>query len=238
MSRSPSHLLISVAFATLAISLFPTASQAQITLSGLPSISGPTTDGSGFVSPAAISATVTPDGFKVTGIDLSYTTPGGELGKSVYVSWVRREALSTGPLPGSILFTDHLDGSLSYSTGSFALGDVTLRTITTDTDYDLTTLHLGPFPSDVPFDATLTSGPFTQPVGPDQLLQFFQMDFTITTNSSDTITIHLPDSVASSVTAVPEPSSILIVAGNSLVLILFGLGRRFLERIRPIVAHA
>ena len=85
----------------------------------------------------------------------------------------------------------------------------------------------------------LLSGPFTQPVGPDQLLQFFQMDFTITTNSSDTITIHLPDSVASSVTAVPEPSSILlIVAGNSLVLILFGVRRRFLERIRPIVAHA
>jgi hypothetical protein len=237
MRRSPSHFLISVACATLAFSLFPTATQAQITLSGLPFIQGPTTNGAGLVSPVAIGATVTPDGFKVTGIDLSYTTPGGELGKSVDVSWVGTEALSTGPPGSPINFTDHLDGSLTYD-GGFALTDVTLRTITADTDYDLTTLHLGAFPSGVPFDASITSPWHTQPAGPDQLIQFFQMDFVILTNSVDKITLHLPDSVASSLST-PEPSSIwLLVAGISLAMVGSGFGRRFLERSRPAVTGA
>jgi len=238
MSRSPSHFLFSITVALLAIALCPGVSQAQIVLSGAPTIDAPTTNGAGIVSPAAISATVTNDGFKVTGIDFSYTTPGGELGKNVSVSWVGHEALTTGPAPASIVFTDHLDGSLTYSTTSFALFDVKLRTITTDTDFDLTTLHLGPFPPGVPFDANVSSGTLTQPVGGDQLLQFFEMDFMILTNSPDTITIHLPDSVESSVSSVPEPPSLLMLASTSLALVLFCLGRRFLKRIRPAAGRA
>jgi hypothetical protein len=220
MSCTARHFSISVALATLVFSLFPAASRAGITLSGVAFIDGPRTNGVGVVSPAAIGAIVTSDGFKVSGIDLSYTTPGGEFGKNVSVSWIGRESLTAGPFPTPIMFTDHLDGSLTYTAGNFVLIDVTLRTITTATDYDLTTLHLGPISSGVPFDATVKSGPFTQPIGSDQLLQFFEMDFNITTNSSDTITIHLPSSAESSVTvAVPEPASIwpLLVAGLSLV---------------------
>ena len=97
------------------------------------------------------------------------------------MSWVGRESLITGPLPTPIVFTDHLDGSLTYNPANFALSDVSLSTITTSTDFDLTTLHLGPIPSGVLFDASLNSGPFIQPVGPDVMLQFFQMDFTILT---------------------------------------------------------
>ena len=132
------------------------------------------------------------------------------------------------------MFTDHLDGSLTYNPANFALSDVSLRTITTSTDYDLTTLHLGPMPSGVPFDAYLNSGPFIQPVGPDVMLQFFQMDFTILTNFADTITLHLPDSVGSSVSAVPEPPSILLLANVSVITILSCIARRSLQRKRQV----
>ena len=88
ISHSTCHVLLSMALATFGVSLLPVASQADIILSGVATINGPMTNGAGIVSPAAIGATITPDGFKVTGIDLSYTTPGGELGKNVTVSWI------------------------------------------------------------------------------------------------------------------------------------------------------
>ena len=65
MSRSTCHVLLSVSLAAFAVSLLPVASQAGIILSGVATINGPETNGAGIVSPAAIGATITPDGFKV-----------------------------------------------------------------------------------------------------------------------------------------------------------------------------
>jgi hypothetical protein len=212
------------------LSLSASHADGQITFSGLPSITGPTTSGAGTFSPAALVGTPTSDGFKVTGVDLVYNTLGGELGKIVDFTWSGRESLTVGPKPASITFTDHLDGSATYNSSSFSLNDVSLRTITASTDFDLTTLHTGPIAAGGSFNLSLSSGPFTLSPGNDVMLQFFDWNFTINTNSPDTITLHLPDSVQSSISPIPEPSSIVLFLSSFLILIGFATARRLARR--------
>lgn len=159
-------------------------------------------------------------GIKTTSLDFTYAANAADIGKTFAVQWTVARPFSNS----ASTIIDHvnsLDGSISYS--GFNLLDISLRTITTQTDTDLNALHLGPLPSGTPFAATTTNSSlsFRQSAGIDRVIQTFSMQFQQIAGSG-TLELLLPNSASSSISAVPEPSSWVMLASG---IALAGLAR-------------
>jgi len=213
--------------------IFSVHAHAQINFTGSAHIQSPLTifapgGVNGVLTPPGLLATnlvdinSAPDigGLKVTALDLIYTASALDVGKTFTVSWaVARQfnALSNT----TINHVNQLDGSISYT--GFNLFDISLRTITTGTDTDLTALHLGPLTSGTTFNASLTNPGYLQLPGPDRVIQFFSMQFQQTAVGGS-VELILPSSAGSFIASVPEPeTSALMLAG---ICSLGWLGRR------------
>lgn len=163
-------------------------------------------------------------GVKTTALDFAYTANAADVGKTFTVRWTVARPFSND----AVTTVDHvnsLDGVITYT--GFNLLDISLRTITTQTDTDLHTLHLGPLPSGTPFAATITnsSPSFVQGIGNDRVIQFFSMQFAQTAGNGQ-LELNLPNSASSAISAVPEPTvSVMLFAG--LVLGGFAVLRRW-----------
>lgn len=220
ISASACFRRIAAGAALAALAVFQTTAMASITYIGSSFVSTFLPSGNGVYSPGAqpvINVTLFDDpnvGLKVSLYSVTYTANPIDNGTDVGLFWIAQRGLtSVGVTP--VAHINHLDGSVSYSSG-FQLVDATLRTITTQTDTDLQRLHLGPLPSGSAFDATLNTGTYQQLPGNDRLLSTFSLVFhqTLTATASDTFTFNLPSSLVSSVTAVPAPSAFgLLVSG-------------------------
>ena len=215
---------VAVAMITGLFTATPTqAAMVGITLSPPPALVSFTTNGLGTLSPAPIPGIEllgTPDGFKVTGYTLSYTNPNlAQNTTDITINWVANEGLTAGPA-AMVDHFNHLDGTATYSAG-FSLVDISLRTITTSTDFDLCTLHVGPQPSGISFNQDLFCGTFSQPAGNDLMIQFFSMTFHqgLFATATDFFTLDLPDSAQSALSApVPVPAALWLL-GSALGLL-------------------
>ena len=159
-------------------------------------------------------------GIKTTALDFVYVASAFDIGKTFTVRWIVERPFSNNA-PTVIDHVNSLDGSITYS--GFSLIDISLRTITTQTDVDLNALHLGPLASGTPFSATLTnsSPSFVQGVGTDRVIQTFSMQFQQIAGSG-TLELVLPSSASSSIAAVPEPASGVMLGSG---LAMAGLAR-------------
>lgn len=203
------RLLIIVA---LMLGLQPHA-QATINFAAISTLDNFQSSGSGVVSPPpsfGVSLFNTTDGLKISSYDLNYKANVVDNFSTLEVSWKASRAFTAAP--GDLMsHRNHLDGSVHYTSG-FQLVDVTLRTISVSTDQDLNALHLGALPDGANFDQTLNTGTFSLVGGNDRLLSFFTMTFKqLAATPADNITLSLPSSAESSVSAVPLPPAIWLL---------------------------
>lgn len=155
-------------------------------------------------------------GVKVSNMDLVYNGVAADFNKTFTVTWIVARPF-TSLAPTAITHVNRLDGSVTYTAG-FTLQDISLRTITTATDTDLTTLHLGGLASGTSFNQSLINAGYVQPAGNDRVLQYFSLRFLQNAATANTIELLLPGSASSTVAAVPEPASWVSLAVGLMAL--------------------
>jgi len=165
--------------------------------------------------PTIVDVVTTPTGFRVTNYTLTYDANSAQDGASgLTVGWIVREPINAA-VPVPIFHLSHLDGTLSES-GGIAVTDIEERTITTGTDEDLNFLDInggGGLLAQGDFSGDLTTGPYPQFAGNDELLQFFVVKFDQgTTTGSDGFSIALSSSAESDLAVVNEPAPMAILA--------------------------
>jgi hypothetical protein len=155
-------------------------------------------------------------GVKTTALDFVYNGVAADVGKTITMRWIVARPFNNNATT-QIDHVDSLDGSVAYT--GFTLQDITLRTITTQTDTDLKALHLGPLASGSNFSSSITnsSPSFVQGVGNDRVIQYFTVTYQQIA-ATGTFELILPNSASSAISAVPESSSAAMLCLGTLLM--------------------
>lgn len=209
--------------ACVVLSFSPTAFAGQLTFTGDVAFYSPLTNQATFpstsgagtlkifgINPGGPVLQNTVDGFRWTNVDIQYTSAAADVGKQFSIDWVVSRAMKY--TAGMYTTTTSMTGSVVVPAGG------TIASIHASTDFDsiagnsVSMVKLGPYNANANFNSTNTTKAFNAAANnSDYLLQ--AVVITLTSSAANQVfNVYLPNSEVGAAAAVPEPTSLVLVA--------------------------